>query len=163
MKRLARLLDPVRAGHVIAMIGIVAIMLLVTFDVLARNLVGTSFTGTLEISEFLQGIAVFLGLAMTLRTGSHIAADLIVERLSPRRQAWFDLATSLLSLLVFGLMSWALFSIALERGADREISEILGWPTQPIKLLAGVGVALMCAEIVGNIVRHVRTLRAGGA
>ncbi|MEZ5657379.1 MAG: TRAP transporter small permease [Burkholderiaceae bacterium] len=159
--RLARLLDPVRAGHVIAMICFVAIMVLVSVDVILRNLLGTSITGTLEISEFLQGIAVFLGLAMTFRRGSHIAADLIVDRLSKRTQARLDLLTNLISLAVFGLMTWAMFKIALAPGAAREISELLELPTQPFKVVAGLGVALMCVEIARVIWRCARMLAKG--
>jgi TRAP-type C4-dicarboxylate transport system permease small subunit len=143
------------------MAAIVAIMVLVTVDVLLRNVLGTSITGTLEVSEFLQGVAVFLGLAATLRSGSHISADLLVDRLSKRKQAGVDLFTNIVSLAIFALMTYALFVVATGPGAADEISEMVGIPSQPFKLLAAFGVGMMCLEIVRLIARCAAVLAGG--
>jgi len=148
-------------GRYISMAAIVAIMVLVTSDVLMRNTLGTSVAGTLEVAEFLQGAAVFLGLAATLRSGSHIAADLLVDRLSKRTQAVVDLCTNILSLAIFALMTYALVVAATGPGASDEISDMLGIPIQPFKLLAAFGVGLMCLEIVRLIARFVAVLAGG--
>ena len=52
-------------GIVKSMVAIVAIMVLVTVDVILRNLFASSITGSVEISELLQGVLVFLGMAAT--------------------------------------------------------------------------------------------------
>ncbi len=59
---LSRLSD---LGIVKSMVAIVAIMVLVTVDVILRNLFASSITGSVEISELLQGVLVFLGMAAT--------------------------------------------------------------------------------------------------
>lgn len=139
-------------GLYVAMIATVAIMALVTVDVILRNAGFRSIPGAVEISEFLQGIVVFFGIAATLKSGNHIAADLLVGLLSKRSQAAVDLVTNLLSLGTFGLMTYALWTIADGPGAGYEISDVLGIPTQPFRFLAVVGVGLMCFEIVRLIV-----------
>ena len=145
-------------GLWVAMAATVAIMVIVTADVILRNAFASSIPGAVEISEFLQGIVVFFGVAATLKSGNHIAADLLVDKLGRRSQAAIDLFTNILSLGTFALMTWALWSIADGPGAEYEISEILGIPTQPFRFLAVVGIAMMCLEIVRLIVNSARAL-----
>lgn len=149
-------------GLYAAMAATIAIMLLVTIDVILRNAWSSSIPGAGELSEYLQGGMVFLGIAATLRGGNHISADIIVARLGRRSQAWIDLATNLLSLGVFGLMTWALWSIATGPGAGYEVSTLLEIPTQPFRMLAAFGVGLMCLEIVGLIVNCLRVIAGDG-
>ena len=151
------------AGMWVSMVAIFTIMVLVTVDVILRNAFTSSIRGSVEMAELLQGVVVFFGIAATLRSGNHIAADFIVERLSLKTQAAMDLVTSLLSLFVFGLMTWALWSIATGPGSQHEISAILGIATQPFRVMAALGVGLMCVEIVRIIVRCITVLRQGPA
>lgn len=153
-----------RLGLYVAMAMTLGVMLLVTADVVLRATMNASIAGTVEIVEFMQGMAVFLGLAYTLRQGGHIAADFLVEYLAPRTRAGIDLFTGAVSLLVFAAMTYALWAIATRPGAASEISDLLGIAVQPFKLVAATGVGLMCLEMVLQIVRTLRSLRgAGGA
>lgn len=148
-------------GLYISMAAIFAIMVLVTLDVVLRNVTGRSIYGSMELSEFLQGIAVFFGIAATMRAGGHIAADFLVERLAPRTRMIIDLCMGLLSFALFALMTYALWTIATGPGSGREISSTLGIPTRPFRLLATFGIALLCYEILRQVLINGRRLLRG--
>lgn len=152
---LSRLSD---LGIVVSMATLVVIMVLVTIDVILRNLFASSITGSVEISELLQGVLVFLGMAATLKSGNHIAADLIVERFSVRNQALVDMMTGILSLLVMGLMAYAIWSVATGPGAGYEMTSLLGIPTQPFWMIAAFGIALMCLELLRLVINCARVV-----
>lgn len=157
---LSRLSD---LGIVLSMVTLLIIMLLVTVDVILRNLFSNSITGTVEISELLQGVVVFFGMAATLKSGHHIAADFLVERFSVRSQAVIDLATGLISLAVMSLMAYALWRAATGPGAAHEVTSLLEIPTQPFWLIAALGIALMCMELLRLILACVAILREQSA
>lgn len=150
-------------GMIVSMVTLVIIMVLVTVDVILRNLFSNSITGTVEISELLQGVVVFLGMAATLKSGHHIAADFLVERLSIRSQAMIDLVTGLISLSVMSVMAFALWQAATGPGAAHEVTSLLEIPTQPFWMVAALGVALMCMELLRLIVACVAVLREQSA
>lgn len=137
----------------VAMAVLIIIMILVTVDVTLRNVLSSSIPGAVEISEMLQGTVVFLGMAATLKTGNHIAADLIVEKFSIRSQATIDVITGSLSLVVMGFMTFALLSAATGPGAEHEVTMLLGIPTQPFWFIAAFGIGLMCIELLRFILR----------
>lgn len=143
----------------VAMAVLVVIMILVTVDVTLRNVLSSSIPGAVEIAEMLQGAVVFLGMAATLKTGNHIAADLIVEKFSIRSQATVDILTGSLSLLVMGFMTFALMSAATGPGADHEVTMLLGIPTQPFWFIAAFGIGLMCIELLRFILNCFAILR----
>ncbi|WP_084500398.1 TRAP transporter small permease [Brevibacterium album] len=69
---------------VIASLTIALIMVLTVADVARRSLTGRSIPGTTEFSEVFLVAAAFLGLAYAMRTGAHVAVDLVVERMPAR-------------------------------------------------------------------------------
>jgi TRAP-type C4-dicarboxylate transport system permease small subunit len=77
MKQLERVLGVVAA---IALFGMMAI----TFaDVIGRKLVGTSITGSVEITELLMLVLIFVAIPLTSLHGEHIVFDLL-DPLLPR-------------------------------------------------------------------------------
>jgi TRAP-type C4-dicarboxylate transport system permease small subunit len=139
-------------GIALSMATLVVIMVLVTLDVVSRNLFAHSIPGAVEISELLQGAMVFLGMAATMKSGNHIAADILVEKLSPRSQAIIDLGTSFIGVIVIGFMTYALWSVASGPGAEYEVTMLLGIPTQPFWYIATFGSGLLCFELLRRLI-----------
>jgi TRAP-type C4-dicarboxylate transport system permease small subunit len=138
LRAVSRLSD---LGLIASMVALMAIMLLVTVDVILRNLISNSISG-----------AVFLGMAATLKSGHHIAADMLVQTFSIRNQAIVDLLTGLLSFAVMALMALALWAIATGPGASYEVTSVLEIPTQPFWMIASFGIALMCVELLRVVI-----------
>ena len=75
-----------------------ALVLLVTFDVALRYLLGVSFVADEELEWHLFSIMFLLGAAHTLKKGGHVRVDVLYQRLPRRGRAAVDLAGSLLFL-----------------------------------------------------------------
>jgi TRAP-type C4-dicarboxylate transport system permease small subunit len=85
-----RLLDALAA---IAGLILLAMVAMVTADILLRNLVGASFAWANEISEYALYLMTLLTAPWLLRRGQHVRLDIILTIVAPR-VAWLMEAVS---------------------------------------------------------------------
>lgn len=142
-----------RAANLAAMIALFLIVAIVTVDVTVRTFLNVSVPGASEIAGLLQALMVFLGLAYTLRVGQHIKVDMFAEKLPEGARKFVDVVLSIIALLVFLFITFAMFDVATGPRASRETSDLLAIHLQPFKIAASVGVGLMCLEILLQILR----------
>ena len=91
-----------------------ACALLVTADILGRNLLGVSTAATVELTGHMLACGIAWGLAHALAVRAHIRVDVLLGRLPPAARAPFHLlAISLLSGLA-GFMAWAAWTLVDE-------------------------------------------------
>ena len=105
---LARLIDALteRIGRVAIWLVLVA-TLISAGNALSRYLLGESSNAWLEIQWYLFGAMFLLAAGYTLKHNGHVRIDILYNRLSPRGQAWIDLAGGLLFLLPMAvLLAW---------------------------------------------------------
>ncbi|WP_440996653.1 TRAP transporter small permease subunit [Arhodomonas sp. SL1] len=114
----------------------------------------------LEAQWYLFGIIFLLGAAYTLRTDGHVRVDVLYGRLSPRGQAWVDLAGSILFLVPFCFIvlwlsvQWAAFSWqTLETSGNPG-----GLPRYPIKTVVPVAFALLLLQGVSQAIKSAAVL-----
>ncbi len=97
---------------------------------------------TLEMAQFVMVGYYILGGPYSIQMGSNVRMDLLYGAWSPRRKAWFDLATVLL--LIFYLC-------VLLYGAVSSTAHSMGyWRSEPSSFLAGI---VTGAEEVGRLER----------
>ncbi|HEY0878938.1 MAG TPA: TRAP transporter small permease [Zeimonas sp.] len=119
-----------RLSGILVGVGAFAIALLVTYEVLARTLFGSTTGWVNDVATYLMGFIAFGGAAYALAEGAHVGVDLVVTRVPPalrHAMAWIaDLAVlAIVALLAWlsaqfwweayesGEKSWGLFEIAL--------------------------------------------------
>ena len=92
-----------RAFARLAGLMILAIAVIVSIDVLTRNITGNSVMNSLEFSVYLFAIAISFGMSYTALCGAHIRVDVLYARFPPplRRALDFLAFLSLSSLSVF--------------------------------------------------------------
>lgn len=137
--------------------GVVLLMMLVvSYSVVNRYLLGTPVTWTDELSGYLVVVLVMLGAGDALRRGDHISVDLISSKLSPGGRRLADIWGNLM-VLVF---STALL-ISSKETLDYSIGfgilsegylEVPMWVPQSFLVLGGVMLALVA---VANLIRLV--------
>jgi C4-dicarboxylate transporter, DctQ subunit len=92
--------------------ALLAAMTLLTFlQVVLRYVFNSGLVWLLEATVYLFGWLVLIGMAHGVRTGTHIAVDVITKHLSPAAQKAIALAAAALCLLYVALMfagSWTL-------------------------------------------------------
>ena len=94
------------AFSIIAGVLLVAIMLAVSIKVFFRYFLHTGIAGIDEIAEILMLYLTFLGAAWLLRRGGHITIDLLFVRFKPKTQAWLNVTTSVLGIIISLILVW---------------------------------------------------------
>ncbi len=139
---------------VLATVATVVMMFAIAADVFFRTLYDSTLPGVLELSETALVAAVFLGLAYTGATNSHIAVDLLTERLPASVSRWVILVAWTLTA---GFVAWMTYATALRAIASTKANELrmglVEWPLWPSRWLIPIGLALFLLVAIANIVR----------
>jgi len=140
------------AGGMGAGWAVLAMAVLVTINVMARWLLGAEVKGVTEFTSYLLAIAVFVGLAYTLRRGKHITITFLVTRLPEKAQHWLKVVTSSIFLgyaAFLCFLSWncTLLSFVLKT-TSRSGTDVIVWPFQ---IWIPIGLALLSLVLILNI------------
>ena len=144
--------------------ALVAMMAIVTFDVVLRYFFNDPTVWAGEVASFLTIAVVFLGLAHNLRQGDHIRIDVLTKLLSARTQLVLDVAAHgvaiVFSVLLF-MGCWVRFDNFWVRHttSDSPLMIPLWIPMLPV--LAGA--AVFCLAAVSGFVLRLHTLLSSGA
>jgi TRAP-type C4-dicarboxylate transport system permease small subunit len=121
--------------------GWVLMVLLVytVLDVVLRYVFNMPFRGSLEFTQFLMAVIVFLGLAHCGWTGGHVAVDILERPLEKPSLRLVPVILLLVSALLFAVMAW----YALQDGLAtmRRVSNMLRWPYYPFIFITSFGCA----------------------
>jgi TRAP-type mannitol/chloroaromatic compound transport system permease small subunit len=143
--------------------SILALTLVVCYEVLARYLFGAPTTWAFDTSYMLYGALFMMAGAYTLSRNAHVRGDFLYRTWSPRRQAWMDLVLYLifffpgiLALVIAGTIeadrSWLL---------DERTNSPATAPLYPFKTLIPVVGVLMLLQGLVEFVRCIICIRTG--
>ena len=76
-----------RSAATLAGLAVLAIVVLITYDVLMRFFFDQPQLFVDEAASFLEVLVIFGGLAYAFRTGTHVRVDLLTTHLPPRARA----------------------------------------------------------------------------
>ncbi|MBA4417747.1 MAG: TRAP transporter small permease [Syntrophus sp. (in: bacteria)] len=127
-------------------------MLLTVADVGLR-LFGRPIVGTFELVGLGGAIAIGFALPITSWLRGHIFVDFLVRRLPRSGQAFFNIATRLLSILVFILIGYNLFLYAAGLFRSGEVTLTRQVPFYPIAYGIGVCCFIECLVLIGDIIK----------
>jgi TRAP-type C4-dicarboxylate transport system permease small subunit len=148
-----------QGGYWIAGVVLFSLMLLVPADVIGRYVFSKPIPGANEIEESIMVLLVFFGLAYCTLKKGHVSVELLVSRLSEQTQAILDSLTSFASAGIFALIAWRTSILGWhEVVTSTEAGLVLGIPYGPFMLLAAVGSALLCFEMLIHFSHHLAQL-----
>jgi TRAP-type C4-dicarboxylate transport system permease small subunit len=136
--------------------AIIFIMILVTSDVLKRLILRKPITGTTELTELLLVPAVFLAFAWCAIRGRHVKVDIVTSRFSRRTQAYIDIITSSIALVILAIITWQNIVEALEVEGTSSLLEI---PDAPFYWCLCVGLVVFCFSIMVVLREKIREIR----
>lgn len=149
-------------GRVVSFL-IIALTLLICFEVIARYLFNHPTIWAQESSGMLIGAYTIFGGAYTLYTGGHVNMDVVYARLSPKRQALIDVITFWFFLLFCVALLWMGGDSAWRALRNLEHSgSIWNPPIYPFKLVLPVGAFLLLLQGLAKFIRDVITIVKGG-
>jgi TRAP-type C4-dicarboxylate transport system permease small subunit len=134
-------------------IVLLAILALMSGEVVFRYFLNKPILGTVEISSYLLVIFCFTGMAFTQSQRGHIALELFTQRLPQRMSRVLQIITSTLSLAVFAVITWQT-SIAFWK--SWEMQEVrwgaLPLPVWPVKFFVAFGSLVLCLQLVLDLI-----------
>ena len=140
--------------------SLAAIALLVFISVVLRGTLSVNVPDNFDFSRYLQGIAIFWGLAVATYRNAHILVDVVWEFSGRRARRAIDLFASSVSFAFMAAFAWMLVERlpAVERA--HQLTSDLKLPVWPFYALAAAGI--VAAAVVG-LIRLVELLRGGAA
>ncbi|MBN2282515.1 MAG: TRAP transporter small permease [Deltaproteobacteria bacterium] len=134
----------------VAAAALTVMMLLTCCDVVLR-LFRHPIPGTYEIVSLLGTVVVAFALAYTTLQGGHIAVEFLVQRFSKRVQNAIDAVNGIISMLLFGIISWQSFMYGLSLRATGEVSLTIQLPIYPFAFGISLGCAVVCLVLIKEI------------
>jgi TRAP-type C4-dicarboxylate transport system permease small subunit len=147
-----------RTLTVVAVTFLFVIMVLVVADVFMRYVLNRPFSFAYDlIGLYLLAGVFFLTISDALREHAHVGVDILLHRFAPAGRRLSEIATALVGLFVFVLISRVGFDRALE---NYQLNDVLAgaipWPTwlsaALVPLGCGVLVLRLALQLVGNVV-----------
>lgn len=151
-KAVARLAGGLNA---LAAAAVVFIMLLVTADVVLRFF-RRPIPGVYDAIGLLGAAIISFALPYTTLKKGHIAVDILVRKLPWAARVGVNVANTLASLALFGLLAWQSAVYAQSLRASGVVSPTVQMPTYPFVYGVAVGSALLCVVLFVELLRQFR-------
>ena len=154
MKKLIHILSS--GLHFAAQLILIAMMLMITFDVLGRWLFNFPVKGTYDFTQSGLSMVIFLGLAYTHQVKEHISIDFLIDKLPQTSQ---NIINTAINILIAGLMS--LLALQLWENSQRlynsnTVTGDLNLPIYIFAILAAIGTAVFALTAAMNAIIYAK-------
>ncbi|WP_420394496.1 TRAP transporter small permease [Acuticoccus sp.] len=143
-----------RATILVAAAAVVIMTLHVAAGVICRSVFGVSLTGTVEVVSYYYMVFIaFAPWAFAQWMHEHIAVDALVGLMPDWMRAATQVAAALASLLVIGVVTWALADQAIRQTGYGEhvVSGAVDVPVWPARWIAVAGAAAMIVVLAAQL------------
>ncbi len=163
MRRVLEAIDAISewTGRITAFL-IPGMMLIMTYEVVARYLLKSPTIWAMESTQYLFLATTALGGAYVLRHGGHVNVPILYSRLSTRTQAIVDVVTSLFFFLFMVALFGASWITTVESVVYLEHSPTY-WepPIYPVYIVMTAGIFLIILQALAKLVRDFATAITG--
>lgn len=108
------------------------------FDAFGRYLFNSPILGTLERTQVLTALSVFLSWPYIQKNNRHVDIALLYNRFSAGKKRVLDFFISGVTILFWLLLAFGSYLVAKEAERSRELIYVIHWPLYPFKLLCSV-------------------------
>ncbi len=127
----------------VAIIALIAMISVVTVDIIGAKIFGSPLPGAVELACFLGVAIASFSAARTYDQGRHIRVDFVMMILPVKARRVMSCIALLLSMLLFALLIWRTFLYGRDIQQAGEMSLTLNLPYTPFVY----GVALACIPL----------------
>jgi TRAP-type C4-dicarboxylate transport system permease small subunit len=154
-----------QAAVLVAVGFMVAIMMVVTGDVVMRYLFHSPFSWAYDlIALYMMAGVFYFVLSDAHREKMHVGIDILQCRMGTRFRHLADLLTALISLTLFSLIAYVGAESARESFANDEVmAGSIPWPMWLSAIIVPIGSALLALRLVLQSIRHLLGLTTGRA
>lgn len=141
-----------------------AIAALITFDIIARRLLGVSTEATTELTGYLMAVGMSWGLAGTLVDRGHVRIDVLVQRMPLGVRVWLHIASLFAMVVTTSFFLYGAGTLARDSYAfgSTDLSS-LRVPMMVPQGLWAAGFALLLIAVVALVLRSLAGVLRGQA
>lgn len=150
-----------RVISLVGLAGLLTLSAITVFEVLVRWLFSFPIQGVYDISQLVVIIVIAACFPVVSAERRHIAVRLTDSLLSARVNSILEAFGELVSLLIFGLMTWQLWIYSNELAASNQTTWMLLWPVAPWWRVATVLMAFCFPIHVLNIISLLKASFSG--
>ena len=141
---------------------LLAMIVMIAAEAIARNVFGTSLQITDEVGGYLLVALTFLSMSVAESHGAFHRVELVQMRLSRRGRVISQLVFDLMALGASGLVTWQLIRLAINSWRAEDIAPTpLGTPLWLPQTSMGIGMALLCLALLRSIAAKAKRLGGG--
>lgn len=118
-----------------------AVMALIIANILLRGIFKKPILGSYELVGYLTAMGVSFALAHCARVNGHIAVGIVTDRLPKALQAAVSLLVAAISVCLWGVVIWSMFTFAVSTRAANLVSATAQIAVYPIIGLVTIGMA----------------------
>lgn len=137
---------------------LVAMVILINIEIVARGVFGKSTLLADEYSGYLFVWATLIGFAHALQTGAFLRVEGLIDRLSPRWRAWADVLSAVVGLVVAAVCTYATGTLVLASlrygTVSIQPSATPLWMPQVIMPICFAALVLIYAGVAVNAMRR---------
>jgi TRAP-type C4-dicarboxylate transport system permease small subunit len=148
----------------VSAIALLAIALVVCYEVAARYIFNSPTIWAWDVSSQLMVLLLMLGLGEVYRRDLNVRVDVVTELMPGRLRLLLDLLMGVFALFVVSIIvwtSWDYFLQSFNRG--QRASSLFAPPIWPAKFLLWFGAVVLVMQVVATLVRDTIKLLAGRA
>lgn len=139
-----------------SLVGMVAVLLLVTYDVAMRQTNRPGLTGVVEYVEIALALTVFFALGESERRRSHVSVDVVLSRLKGKAYTIVRVAGGVTAALVAILLAWASWDVLADSLARGEYKlGLVSIPMWPARTAVFAGFLVLALEQVVTAVEDI--------
>jgi TRAP-type C4-dicarboxylate transport system permease small subunit len=147
-----------RVAALLAGVATLAIVLLISYDVLMRYFFNRPQVFVDEVASFLEVLIVFGGAAYTFVHGGHVRVDALTNHLPRAARAWLRTLTLGLGILFLAIVIWVTTVSAFTAASYGRVSTVMPYPLAWPMALIPAGLALMALAMLVAFARQVAIL-----
>jgi len=95
-----------------------AILAIITWDLVLRNVFDAPTTWALDLSRFLMVYVFFFALAPALESGAHVSVDLLEQNMPPKVRRWLQIMAMTFVLIFGAFLLWRVTLNTIEAWND---------------------------------------------
>lgn len=140
-----------------------ALMMLTVVDVFGRSVLNRPLPGADELTELALGCVVFLLLPKISLQRRHIAVDLVARKSGRSLRSALDLLGAATGFVVFALIGWRLWHLAVTASGYNDSTATLGIPIAPALYLFAVLAIVNAFAFLATIPAALRPVETSNA
>lgn len=139
----------------LAAAGIIVAMIIVCVNVIGRDFFGKPFKGTVDIVGLLGAFIIGGAIAHTQVIKGHIRIDMFVERLPARMRYIIASVITLMSLILFALISWQAILYTISNYEIGELSEVMDVPITPFAAFVAICFIVLTLVLLVDLIKSI--------